>query len=525
MPNPTEKVVEAAEKIAVSVKTIYDGSKAVEAVFDNWNDKLTGQAKVANELRINFQQSFGIFEADRGRDIVKRVSDIGAALTEQGISTSKLAEAYKLVGTNINSFVLGRTVEATDSFAKLVAINQKFGVDAGDTIKVINRLSTGFGMNTENIEKFSSKLLQFSRETGQEFKKVFQEFNQSAESFFTILSPEKAATQFMSFQQMARGFGTSIDKLMDTAAKFDSIEEGVQFGTKLNNILSTVGGSFDSVLATTMNYDDRIKYLIQSIGSSRNQIDQMSEVSQRAFIRELQMASGLDKQTIQAVLRNENLVNSMDKLTQPERFEKTAQAPVDKMADNFTTFQDRANLFMNEYLKVGSRLEAVADQTSINARNLQLKILRTATAPLSDSKTVGEFIDKLTLSFSKVFTSGLLKNIKNEMDIQSAALKGTSLRGLSAPQPSSLSYTPVSVKESPTGGGKTSIITSEDFNVRMAESVKQGVLEANKTKTTTQVVVTLEGTPELLAAIKVKNQETKTATGNAVLATGRSHGK
>jgi transcriptional regulator with XRE-family HTH domain len=513
--------VEKAANIAIDLKAIYDSSEAINAVFSQIGTKLGDQADVANKLRVGFQQSFGIFEAERGRDIVKRVSDIGAALTEQGISTTKLAEAYKLVGTSINSFVLGRTVEATDSFAKLVAINQKFGVDTGDTIKVINRLSTGFGMNTENIEKFSNKLLQFSRETGQEFKKVFQEFNQNAESFFTILSPEKAATQFMSFQQMARGFGTSIDKLMDTAAKFDSIEEGVQFGTKLNNILSTVGGSFDSVLATTMNYDDRIKYLIQSIGSSRGQIDQMSEVSQRAFLRELQMASGLDKQTIQAVLRNENLINSMDKLTQPERFEKTAQAPVEKMADNFTTFQDRANLFMNEYLKVGSRLEAVADQTSINARNLQLKILRAATAPLADSKTVGEFLGKIKTSLSQVTVNKLYEGVKKEIETQAAGLKKSIMEGMATPKLSSLTYTPVSVKESPTAGGKTAVVASEDFNVRMAESVKQGVLEANKTKTTTQVVVTLEGTPELLAAIKVKNQQTKSIPGSTVLATGR----
>ena len=55
----------------------------------------------------------------------------------------------------------------------------------------------------------------------------------------------------------------------------------------------------------------------------------------------------------------------MDTLTGRE-FAETKQAPVDKMADNFTTFQERANLYMSQYLKVGSRLEAWYDQSTKN---------------------------------------------------------------------------------------------------------------------------------------------------------------
>ena len=291
----------AEENIITGAKAVFDYYEGIKDAFTDINKKVETSADTANKLRISFQQSFGMFEAEKGREVVRRFAEVSSELTSQGITAEKLSEAYKAVGTSINSFIVQRSDQAVESFSRLVAINAKFGVDTQTTIGVINNLSTNFGMSTEKVTQFSNKLMQFASETGQTFNKVFTDFNQSISKFYTILDPEKAGTQFMSFQQMARGFGTTVDALMGTAAKFDSIEEGIQFGAGLNNILSTVGGSFDAMFASTQNYDERIKLIAQSIYNSKDQIESMSEISRRAFLRQLEQTTGLGGQTIQAM--------------------------------------------------------------------------------------------------------------------------------------------------------------------------------------------------------------------------------
>ena len=233
----------------------------------------------------------------------------------------------------------------------------------------------------------------------------------------------------MSFQQMAKGFGSTVDKLMDTAAKFDSIEEGVQFGTNLNNVLSAVGGSFDSMLASTMNYDDRIKLITQSIANSRDQINSMSEVSQRAYVRQLEQTTGLGGQTIQAILKNNELVNSIDTLT-GKQFEQLEVAPIKKMADEFTTATERSNLFMNQYLKVGVRMEGFIDQTTKNVRDVQQKYLGPLAKTVSASRNLADLIKKTSESFASASLTKIVETAKKDIEENAKKLRVALDRGL-----------------------------------------------------------------------------------------------
>jgi len=465
------EVTEGVEKLAIQGKVLYDVYGGVKDAFTDINKKLTDSAGAANKLRIEFQQTFGMFSAEQGRSLVKNFADISAELVKQGITTEKLGEAYKAVGAGINSFIIERSDKAVQSFSTLAAINTKFGIDMQSTVGVINYLSTGFNKSTEEITKFSNKLVQFSRETGQEFKKVFQEFNQSIGKFYTILDPDKAATQFMSFQQMARGFGSTVDTLMSVAAKFDDIEQGVQFGTQLNNVLSAVGGSFDSMLASTMNYDDRIKLITQSIANSRDQINSMSEVSQRAYIRQLEQTTGLGGQTIQAILRNNDLVNSMDQLT-GKQFEQIEEAPVKQMADNFTTFQERSELFMNQYARVGARLEAFIDQSTKNVRDTQTKILKPIADTLAAAKDAKDLLERVKNSFSATSLTKITDDIKKEFDRQVKEMEKSIAQSFAQPKPV-LGYsakTPGKA-ETPAGGDRGVPVYNPNT---MTEAVQKG---------------------------------------------------
>ena len=194
------------------------------------------------------------------------------------------------------------------------------------------------------------------------------------------------------------------------SAKFDSIEGGVQFGTELNNILSNVGGSFDSMYASTLNYDERIKLIIQSIANSRSEIDKMSEVSQRAFVRQLEQTTHLGGQTIQAILKNNDLVNSIDTLT-AKQFENVKAAPVEEMAKEFTSIQEKHDAFLTQYFRLGARQEALFDQSVQNVKVTQEKYLKPIADTIASSKNLAQLIKNTSEEFAKISLTKIAEEI------------------------------------------------------------------------------------------------------------------
>jgi hypothetical protein len=494
----------SVEQIAGDIYTAKVALDALQASFgsgiDDFISKIDKATQGANDLRIKFQQSFGIFE---------EVADFNKKFEDLEIPTEKLAANFQLVGQSLETYVINKSDESILNFAKLTSVNEKLGISTSDTVKVINYLATGFGRSGEEIDKFSGKIVQFSRETGQEFKKVFSEFNQNIDKFYTILDPEKAGTQFMAFQQLARGFGSSIDRLMDTAAKFDSIESGVQFGTQLNNVLSAVGGSFDSMLASTMSYDDRIKYIIKQIGDSRENIMNMDEISRRAFVRQLEQTTQLGGKTIQAILMNEQLVDNMEKIA-PEQREMARgaggiqPANVEAIAQSFTRTQDRLQLFLNEYARIGSRLENIASEQAKFTRDVQRNTLGaladgvTQVRNLNDIKAkLREAVDSVG-SFDEKKAEQIIKRIQTQTDKMSKVTETS----LAAPSKGVLTNVPAPAAPSVT----TAKLEEEKIDLR--NSIQKGITDGIKTGIETaapkEIKIVIEATEVLRNLLSAK---------------------
>ena len=513
----SERASKQVEKAVGQVKTLYDMYSAFDEAFTGILDKVATGVDTSNRLRINFQKTFGILSGEQGRDLVKNVVDLTQGLKNQEISGDKLAEAFKEVGANLQTSVIDRSLTTITNFTKLTAINDKLGISMNNTITLVNQLKGSMGMADSQVESFSNRLVRFAQDTGQEFNKVFTEFNNSVKNFYTILDPDKAATQFMSFQQMARGFGTTIGQLTNIAAKFDNLpQEGITFGTQLNNVLSTVGGSFDAVLASTLNYDERIKYVFSSISEVRDNIGKMDEISQRAFIRQLQQSSQLDERTLQAILKNEKLVEGIEEMTVRGGFENLQEAKVEDMAKNFTSFQERANLFMNEYVRLGSRLEEFVDVSTTTVKKVQLQVLGDINNTIFKSKNLFEFFENIGKAFSPDSVKGTFEKYKNIFDQQSAAtggaLKEVFEKGQTLPEGMRTGKSAPTLKEKTVIGEdriKLQEVTSRDNNTeamkrltaalekRAEEQAKQ---QAAETKPIT-INMTVSGDNPLLAAL------------------------
>jgi len=509
----TEEIAKNIEDLAALGQTLFNIKDSFKDAFENVNSNLIKSKETANQLRIGFQQSFGIFEAERGSALLKNLTEYNAKFADLEIKTANLAKNFQLLASSLNAYVYTSSEQTLFSFSKMISLNEKLGISTDSSVKVINTLTTQFGRSAEQAELFNRKLLQFATETGQPFNKVFQQFSTSIGEFYTILDPTKAASQFTSFQQLARGFGAEISEFMGVAKQFNTLEGASQFGANLNNVLSVVGGSFDAMQASMMSYDDRIKYIIKSVADSREQIMQMDDISRQAYIQQLQQTTTLKGETIQAILNNQQLVDSVEDLTTGKKFDQMQgidEKRLEKMSQNFTSFQDRANLFMDQYLRVGVRLERYMDVQTRKVREMQTTTLGALNDQLNKSKNISELLQNALSFFSKdnleKYTTKLEDYVRKGMEETKKAGSGFFGAGggtvLPTKQPGVVS---------PPSGKRT--VGELETGVTMTESIQKGIsngiAEATSKIQAKEMKITIDATPQLKALLSATVEQKK----------------
>jgi len=188
---------------------------------------------------------------------------------------------------------------------KMAAINERFGISIEASTQMMNKLNLGFNATTKQTTKMSNQLLKFAKDTGQPFQKVWGDFNKGIEKFMYNMDPDKALKKFTVFQRLAREMGSDVGALVDVVDKFDDLETGMEFGGELNMLLSSLGGSFDSVQATLMSQPDRMKYIADQIKQVGGKIEGMTELGQRATIKQLSKTLGMDVAAVKAMLQKD----------------------------------------------------------------------------------------------------------------------------------------------------------------------------------------------------------------------------
>lgn len=514
------------EKLIIKGQALYEMGTAVEEVFSKLGSKITETVDKANALRIGFQQSFGLFQAEKGAELVRNLAEFNNEIKGLEISTEKLAKNFQQLGRDLNAYVYERSEQTLFSFSKMISLNEKFGITTGDSIRALNSLTTNFGMASKDAELFNNKLLEFATKTGQPFDKVFQQFNSSIKEFYTILDPTKAASQFTSFQQLARGLGGEISEFMKVATQFNTLESASKFGAELNNVLSVVGGSFDAMQASMLSYDDRIKYMIKSISDSRGQIMEMDDISRQAFIQQLSQTSQLSGQTIQAILNNQKLVDSVEGLTTQNNFGEMkglGDDQLEKMAKDFTSLSDKSKLYMDQYLRLGIRLERFADAQTERMKDVQVKILSNANSMIFASKSVSDLLDRIQKQFSEENIKEKIKNAEKYFDqyVDKSIADTNRALGFVFSQ----NKTPViqpklpGVTTPPTG---TRVVGQLEQGINLTESIQKGIssgiAEAASKIQAKELIITMKTNPILDSFVKVMVEEKKPTS--AILGAG-----
>jgi hypothetical protein len=508
-----DKTIENLEELAIQGQALYNIWDALEKSLTGVPKQLTDAVDRANTLRVSFQQSFGIFDAEKGSALLKNLSEFNNGIRNLEISTANLAKNFQELGKNLNSFVYAGSEQTLMSFSKMVSLNEKFGISSNTSIAALNTMTTQFGMNAKSAGEFNSKLLEFADKTGQPFNLVFEKFNGSIKEFYTVLDPTKATSQFTAFQQLARGLGGEISEFMGVAKQFNTLEGASQFGANLNNVLSVVGGSFDAMQASMMSYDERIKYIVKSVADSREQIMQMDDISRQAYIQQLQQTTTLRGETIQAILNNQQLVDSVEELTTGKQFDQMqgiSDKRLEQMAQNFTKFGDRSNLFMDQYTRLGVRLERYVDVQTKKVRDIQFKVFGGANELVESSRTPAQLVKNITEAFKRTSIADLKKDFKSYMD-ESVKDTKKAIEAVLAPAGGAVLETKIPGVISSPSGART--IGQLEENVNLTESIQKGITngiaEATSKIQAKEMKITIHATPLLKAYLSATVEEKK----------------
>tara|TARA_R110002020_G_scaffold15902_3_gene56628 strand:+ start:1359 stop:3020 length:1662 start_codon:yes stop_codon:yes gene_type:complete len=227
------------------------------------------------------------------------------ALDSYNITFESINRAFVNFQSNLAGVVSTGFPTQRAELLKVAAINEKFGVGIGVSTRFLNQLDTGLQLTARQTDVFSRRLQKFAFDTGQPVTKVFDDFTSSASKFFVELDPDKALRKFTVFQQIARRLGSDVTSLTQLTDQFETIEGGMAFGGKLNMLLSNLGGSFDAVQATMMSQPERMEYIAGQVAQVGDRIRGMSDLGQRAILRELAGTLNVDVGMIRSLINRD----------------------------------------------------------------------------------------------------------------------------------------------------------------------------------------------------------------------------
>jgi len=184
-----------------------------------------------------------------------------------------------------------------------VAVWGKLGIATGDSTYHIDLFHTVLGKTVSETSRVGRVFNEFARTTGQDFGKVWKDFGANAEHFLSMVDSNRMVRTGLVMQARARAMGTSVSNVMGLLDKFETMDSAQQHGAKLNTTLTALGGSFDAVKASSMDYAERQEYIAKSLQSVFPRIQAAGPRAARLYMRSLRESTGMSAKDLQAMMR------------------------------------------------------------------------------------------------------------------------------------------------------------------------------------------------------------------------------
>lgn len=395
---------ELEEAIGVTAKAFGDmvqdlkktdkGSKDVGKTIGNFlvttlnklTSVLSNTITKIEDYRIGLEKA-GVIESRKFLLSLRKQQD---QLLEYGITMKNLTITVGEFRSDLASLVDKQFPSQEKQLIKIAAVNDRFGIGIQTSTNFLNIMDTQFQMSSNSAEDFNNKLLNFAKQTGQPFNKIFAEFTQSVSAFNVEMDPNKALQKFTVFQQMARRLGKDISTLTDLTDKFDTIEGGMEFGGNLNMLLSNLGGSFNAVEATLMSQPERMQYIANQVAEVGDKIRGMSDLEQRAILKQLSQTLGVDVAMVRSLIDKDKGADISRFLQGTTDLSAMREDDIQKLAGSMTS---RADMLKQENDMLIGKVTVAAEKTAHSVQELNRSINRTIVDLLGKSGRLNKLVE------------------------------------------------------------------------------------------------------------------------------------
>jgi len=220
-----------------------------------------------------FQQKYGDFAAE--------LEESGGLFGSGVLTTEQYQSALMAVTEGTARFTANlqrQNKGQTAALTSLVALLQRTGVEASDTIGIFNTLNSGLDMNVGDVVQFKQELVGLGRSLGignRIFKGAaatldnLQGFSNNAGESFKRLAIEAAAA------------GMSTDELANFAASFDDFDTAARSVQGLNAVLGETVFDFTEIQQTPI--EDRLQLIRDRLQEAGISFNDLSFRQKRAF--------------------------------------------------------------------------------------------------------------------------------------------------------------------------------------------------------------------------------------------------
>ena len=286
----TEKT-KAARAVAKLEKNIAAGKKSAKSA--------TGKAR-PNESYIEYIDRLNVKLSDSNAafanntkaqsEALNQIAKYSLRVRDLGFNLEQTTTRFNDLSTMLATRVRKGFEKTQGQLLNQTLIWQRLGVEIGTSTKMINDFDTTMGMSTREIMTFGRTMTNFAVNTGQDVNKVFTQMAANMHLFHDNLDNAAAQKNAFMFQRRARAMGMEMGGLMDIMKKFENLDTAQQTGAQLNAVLTSLGGSFDAVKASAMDYPERMNYIVQSIQKVAPRLKSAAPRVQRAYMNAFSQA-------------------------------------------------------------------------------------------------------------------------------------------------------------------------------------------------------------------------------------------
>ena len=272
---PLGDILAGMEGTALSILTPFNLAKGlIEKIFQSTLAFMQEFDRLSSELRRNtgiIEKGFGGLEGS----IVK----VQRANLAMGVSMEEAFAAAGELSSQMASFN-HMSDQSREKLLRVTTLMGEFGVSAGTTASIMNKLDKGLGMNAQQLERTSRQLMGLSKALKIPPKIIMEDFNQASSELMKY--GNDMVEVFEGLEEQSKQTGLGMQELLGIAKQFDTFEDAGNAVGRLNAVLG--GPYLNAIEMVYATEEERVKLLRESIKMGGTQFKNMERFEKQALM-------------------------------------------------------------------------------------------------------------------------------------------------------------------------------------------------------------------------------------------------